>query len=180
MENYCLISLTQKFQRGDMSVFPAIFAEFEKLLHFFASRLIDEDGFQELSVFFVELLYKIDVSQFKKNSEDCLSRYIAVCIRNKYISLSKRNDLEKSKNTAFFEGYLEKDRLFNEDLALTQALKELLYTLPPKQKRVILYKYIYNFSNKEIARHLSISPQAVNQIKNRALEKLRESYLGEF
>ena len=134
MENYYLVTFIERFQKRDMSVFPTIFAEFEKLMHFFAARLHEDDAFQELSVFFVELLYKINCADFNRDESDTASRYICVCIRNKYISLSKRSDLINSKSSMLFDGIFEQNRRSQQDFALTQYLKEILCTLWKIQK----------------------------------------------
>ncbi|KAA8666397.1 sigma factor-like helix-turn-helix DNA-binding protein [Clostridium sp. HV4-5-A1G] len=40
-------------------------------------------------------------------------------------------------------------------------------------KKVIIKKFFYGFTDTEIGKQLSISRQAVNRLKNRALERLR-------
>ncbi|MBR2040372.1 MAG: hypothetical protein IJ948_03215 [Clostridia bacterium] len=100
MENSCLLSLLGKFRKGDMSVFPVIFSEFEGLIHHYARKSDAEDTAEELSVFFLELMYKLDISRFIGAKGDGLSRYIAVCLRNKYIAFSCQN--ENFKKTPFF------------------------------------------------------------------------------
>ena len=175
MENYCLITLLEKFKQGDMTVFPILFGEFEGLIRFYSQRLDGEDDFQELSVGFLELLYKINISAFKADQSDSLQRYIAVSIRNRYINIAKRNSVRKITTAPLFEEYAP----VKEDLCMIQILKDALADLPPKQRRIITYKYIYNFSDGQIADYFNISPQAVSQLKGRALKNLRNYYFGE-
>lgn len=176
MENCCLITLIEKFKGRDISAFPIIFGEFEGLIRIYTARLDGEDAFQELTVFLLELLYKINASAFKRDNSDTLKRYIAVSIRNKYIALSKQRDIYLRTSYSLIEDLTESGPDFWEN----HILKEALNGLPPKQRQVILYKYIYDYSDIETAAFLGITRQAVNRLKNRAMENLREYYSGGF
>ncbi len=169
MENSCLLSLLEKFRKGDMSVFPVVFSEFEGLIYHYSEKSDAEDTAEELSVFLLELLYKIDLSPFVGVCGDGLSRYIAVSLRNKYIAYSTKNsNYKKSK----FLNQAE-DICYTEDFSKRTYLKDAFKFLSPKQKAVISLKYIYDYSDSEISLKLNISRQAVNRIKNRAIEVLR-------
>lgn len=169
MENGCLITLIENFRGKDMSAFPVIFSQFEGLIHYYSGKEGGEDTFQELSVFLLELLYKVDIKRFEKKSGDGLKRYIAVCIGNRYIALCKQNSILKKNNVSFsYIASHEKDFLQN------QMLKDAMDKLTHKQREIIILKYIYNYSDVEIALALDISRQAVNRIKNRAVVALRE------
>ncbi len=172
MENSCLLSLLGKFRKGDMSVFPVIFSEFEGLIHHYARKSDAEDTAEELSVFFLELMYKLDISRFIGAKGDGLSRYIAVCLRNKYIAFSCQNENFKKVSR-----WAPSETTFAEDFSKRTFLKDALKYLTPKQRTVITLKYIYDYSDAEIALNLNISRQAVNRIKNRAIEVLREYLL---
>lgn len=153
------------FKGGDMGAFPQIYSEFERLIYHYSRKLDSEDARQELTVFLIELLYKIDFG-----GNDGIKKYIAVCLRNKYIALSKQNQWRSAlidKLAVNCDTYYD----FREDTVL---LKELVSHLPIKQREVIVYRYIYNYSDIEIAEIMNISRQAVNRLKNRALCSLRE------
>ena len=169
MENSCLLALLGQFKKGDMGVFPVIFSEFEGLINHYKEKSDAEDTAEELSVFLLELLYKLDLSPFMGVCGDGLSRYIAVSLRNKYIAYSTQNtNYKKSK-------FLNEtdDTYYTEDFLKRTYLKEAFKFLTLKQKAVISLKYIYNYSDSEISTKLNISRQAVNRIKNRAIEVLR-------
>lgn len=160
-----LKKLVEDFKGGDMSAFPQIYAEFEKLIYHYSRKLESEDAHQELTVFLIELLYKVNLSTGKE-----IKKYIAVCLRNKYIQLSEQNSLRINlieKVAINCDTYCN----FNEDAVL---LKELISLLPLKQREVVIYKYMYDYSDVEISKIMGISRQAVNRLKNRALCSLRE------
>ena len=172
MENMCLISLVEKVKEKDMSSFPLIFSEFEKLIKIYAFRFGGDDTVQDLTVFLIELLYKIDLSIFERDESDSLKRYIAVSIRNRYIYLSRQNAKFQFESEI---SYLD-DRPSKISLSDRYFLKEALSRLSDKQKEIVVYKYIYSYSDAEIADFLKVTRQAVNRLKNRAIGILKEFY----
>lgn len=71
----------------------------------------------------------------------------------------------------------DESRLAHEELVSTQNKEELLAlveTLPEKDKRIISLKFFAELSVTEIAKVVSLSPNAVSVRIYRALEKLRE------
>lgn len=175
MNNLLLIGLIKKFKAYDMSVFALIYEDFRKLILFYSGRLEDEDAYQDMNVFFVELLYSINLSLFKVDESDCLHRYIAVCIRNRYLYLLRKKRKYEKLNRELFESSLLYDNLPEENLYITQALE----TLSEKQRLAIIYKYIYNYSDVEISQYLDITRQAVNRLQNRGLKTLKKYYENE-
>ena len=56
-------------------------------------------------------------------------------------------------------------------------LREMLTGLTALQRKVLVIRYLYGYSDAEIADQLHISRQAVNRAKNRAVAVLKEKYL---
>ena len=174
MFNSRLSELIENFQKGDMDAFQTINLEFEGLISFYSKKLGGEDYFQELEVFLLELLRQIKISTFDAYTNDGLKRYIAVSIRNRYISLSK----EKQKTEFLSSDIYEKDLRVDFKPANKLITEEMLGLLSKKQRQVITYKYIYGYSDAEIAEYFKISRQAVNRLKIRAIEIMREYYIS--
>lgn len=173
MCNRCLKLLIEKFRKQDITVFPILYDVFKRLIIFYSNKLNYDDALSELTLFLVELFYKIDLSKFSADESFSINRYIAVSIKNRYFALS-------SKKERYFKicnilndnyGYLPD---FEGHICLIQSLKVLSH----KQKNIIIYKYIYGYSDFEIAVLLGISRQAVNRLKNRALKCLK-NFLAE-
>ena len=57
------------------------------------------------------------------------------------------------------------------------SVEDMLNCLSQKQKLIMIYKYIYGYSDIEISMLLNISRQAVNRLKNRAITTLKEYYI---
>ncbi len=171
MYNYLLKGLIKELRQQDMTAFEIIFEEFKGLISFYSKKLDYEDALGELTLFLLELLHSIDLSKFKKEKSDTLKRYIAVCVRNRYIALSKqfcerqKHELslfEKDSESCGFEGMLE----------ILDALKYL----KTSQRNVLIYKYAYSLSDCQIAEMLGITRQAVNRLKNRGLKALKDYF----
>lgn len=172
MCNYLLLEKIRKFRNSDDAEFESIYSEFGRLIELYVRRLGGEDYYQELMLFLIELLHKIDIDKFAVDDSDGVKRYITVCITNKYIALSKEKHQTKTQNISLEEA--EKFLPFFADEYF--EIGDDLQQLSEKQKKVIIYKYILNYSDAEIAQFLNISRQAVNQIKNRAFTVLKKIY----
>ena len=172
MENLKLKKLILDFRKGEIYSFPIIYDVFKRLIDYYSKKARDEDATQELMIFLMELLYDIDLSKFEDNEKDNLKRYIAVALGHKYIDIIKEN---KNTQNKFYEIF-EYDLFYYDDTESNIYVKGLLENLSPRQRVIILYKYIYNYSDIEISCILGISRQAVNRLKNRALNTLRKLY----
>lgn len=171
MENKLLAALIEKFRNQDMNAFTIIYDDFKRLIYYYSGKLCDDDAVQELTLFLIELLYSVELSRFSKKEGDGLKRYIAIALKNKYIAISKAN----TKCNAIYQNpeFYDNDYC---DITSGITVKEALQCLSPKQRLIIVYKYIYCLPDSEIAKMLDISRQAVNRLKNRGLTMLKEFY----
>lgn len=170
MCNSLLKPLISRFKEYDMSVFTLIYENFEKLIYLYASRLKGEDAVCELNLFLIELLYSLDLSRFKADNTCEIQKYIAVCLRNKYIALSMRKDKVQKLVLPFYENCEPSYELYDDNV----FLNEILGLLTEKQKTVLVYRYIYGYSDVEIGQKLRIKRQAVNRLRNRAFDTLKK------
>lgn len=172
MNNITFLKLIKNFRLGEMEAFTEIYNCYKKTIKCYSSKIGDEDSAQELTVFLLELIYNIDTDLFLPDLSDGIRRYITVCLKNKYIALLKKNQAYCMRINE-----LDEAKLFCPNNADSNFfIKECLKFLPIKQKIVILYRYVYNYQDKEIAAMLNITTQAVGRLRNRALETLRRKY----
>jgi len=172
MYNYVLKNLIISFRKQDMTAFGIIFDEFKGLINFYSNKLCDDDLAGELTLFLIELLYKINLNRFSPDKNNSIKKYIAVSIRNKYIALSKSLNKEKLLKSYSFDDEI-KQIPFNED---DICIKEALEYLTERQRNIIVYKYVYCLSDSQISQMLNISRQAVNKLKNKGLKELKLYY----
>lgn len=171
MYNYLFKELIERFKNQEVSAFEMIYDEFKRLINFYARKLAYEDASGELTLFLIELIYSPKIAKFPCDKTDSLQRYIAVAIRNKYIELSKK----KSRENSFCLELCEWDGSENNFINKLQV-EEALGHLTERQRNIILYKYVYGFSDCQIAKMLSITRQSVNRLKNRGLKELKNYY----
>ncbi len=169
MCNLVLKPLIERFKKQDMKSFPLIYENFKKLIGLYASRLIYEDGVSDLTLFLIELLYGLDLSRFDDDESFGLKKYIAVSLRNQYIALSVKRDTYTNNTLPLYDDSVSNTYNVDDLILVVDALNDL----NNKQKSVLVYKYIYGYSDFEIANALGISRQAVNGLKNRALSVLK-------
>ncbi len=173
MSNRFLKKYIKSFQNQKTEVYPILLRVFKRLITYYADKLESTDSLQELNLFFVELLFSINTENFKLDSSNSLARYISVAIRNKYIELSKAESKYNFHHRTFGETFF----VYENDFELQFEIAEILKILSDNQRRVIICKYFYNYSDNEISELMGISRQAVNGLKNRALKILRQLYL---
>ena len=171
MQNFLLKSLVERIKNQDMSAFPLVFDEFKKLISHYAVKLHYEDASSELTLFLIELMYNIKLSKFPDDDGDDLKRYIAVSIKNKYITLLS----QRAKSQSFGENLLEGCCGYTEDYDDQFCFAQGMERLNEMQKIVVIYHFVYGYSIAEIAARFNITRQAVNKTKNHALAILREA-----
>lgn len=134
---------------------------FSGLIKYYAKRLKTDTAEADLWGF-LWLLY----CRENKPPND---KYIAVCLRNEYIRISK--NIPKYCALDFEIKAFDSERDTKIDLEI--ALKKLT----KKERETIILFYYYGYSIEEIGKSQNVSRQSVNKTKNRALEKLRNSVI---
>ena len=173
MSNRVLKFYIESFKNQKTEVFPLLLSHYKQLIHYYAARLKCEDGFQELTLFFIELLFSIDTEKFVSDNSTSLARYISISIKHKYIEISKRIARYEKLHMPFFENCFE---TVNET-QFRLEIEEILKFLSEKQRKVIIFKYFHDYSDAEIGEFLGISRQSVFRLKNRALKTIRQFYI---
>lgn len=174
MCNRELLSIVKEVKNKNMSRFGELLGSFEGLICYFAGKLGFDDAAQELTVFLLELVCSMNTDCFLSDESEELNKYISVCIRNRYILISKK--LGKS---ALEENELSENLGFCVDFENSIVLKEGMSRLSVRQREAIILRYIYGFSDSKIAERLGITRQAVNRLERRGLKIMRE-YLCDY
>ncbi|MBU3106163.1 RNA polymerase sigma factor [Clostridium gasigenes] len=154
---------------GDSKSLEEIIDIFNPIMNKYSRLLCGEDTKQDLIIFLIKLINKIGVDNSNFLEDKIILGYISKSIKHEYIRLSKqysKYSMKKIELNLDLELQLEDDNLLIEVL-------DLLNVLTDKQKKVIKFIFIDCNNINEVATYMNISRQAVNQIKNRALNKLR-------
>jgi RNA polymerase sigma-70 factor (ECF subfamily) len=133
------------------------------------SREETEDLVQEVFLKVYKNIKEIDV---KENSP---LNYFFTVAKNSVIDYWRRKKevlTEKEMNLSNYQKpeFVEKI----EQKEMGEIIKELIKELTPDQQEVIVLRFINEMSNKEIAKLLGKTEEAVRQLQSRALKSLRE------
>ena len=173
-----LINLVKSAQSGDKNAMLKLISQFKPLLKKYSYFLNTDDAIQDLTAFFIELLYKIPLSLLQDENEGKLITYIEKSVKRQYIYLSKkrnRSDREvifsdlSEKQNYIVECELSDNTTYNEEI-----LDLLKRTLGSKEYLIIYELFFTRRSVTELSELLGISRQAVNQTKKRALQRLKK------
>ncbi len=151
---------------------------FDKLLRKYARLLSYEDSYEEMRLFFIELIFQLKNKKICTDNDGYIVSYISKAVRNQYIALSKGH---RMKREISFSDISEAQLIYVEQQTSTEDRYDISDYFPQKNplsnRETIILKAIFmkECSVEKIAQELGISRQAVNQAKNRALEKIRNS-----
>ena len=151
---------------------------FDRLLKKYARLLGTEDAYEELRLFFFELLDRLKRKNLCGNSDGYAVSYISKSVKNQYIALSRARNSRKEDT---FSDMSEEQMVYVEQIAATDGRVDISSYFPSenrlseREKAILQLFFVDEYSIEEIAQQLSISRQAVNQAKNRALNKIRKA-----
>ncbi len=167
-------------QFPDESASLKLLEMFDKLLKKYARLLGSEDAYEELRLFFLELLGKIKGKNICSANDGYIVSYISKSIKNQYIALSKSQNFRHEDT---FSDVSEKQMNYIEQIAATDDNIDISEFFPinnklsDREEAILQWFFVEEYSVVEIAQKLHVSRQAVNQAKNRALSKIRLAYL---
>jgi len=167
-----LYALLEGAQREDNQSTVDILSHFHPTIKKLSHSLHYEEAETDIIISFLELINSIDLKKFRKADDRQIASYIHKYLKNRSLNLFRRY-------RAKYEPYTEinYDILTDQnapDIESKVFISMLLSSLVPLQREVVIRKFIYGFSDSEIAKQLGVSRQAINRAKNRALENLRK------
>lgn len=168
-------------QKGNQLALMNLINKFYPVLKKHGNKLKYEDGYNDLVLYFIELVNKFNLSEINNVSDGGLVNYINNSIYHKYIALS-RNWSNIGKKTFFIGDVLDTGfnsripQLQHNDLYSNLFFGELSSVLTSLELYVITLHYRDQFTIHEIALMKGVSRQAINKIKLNALKKLRKRY----
>lgn len=166
-----LYEAIKHIQEGNRTYIGVITSTLDPLIRKYSRKLGYEDAYNDLVLFIIELVHKIDLRKFsRKGKEHDILSYISKSVSHKYISLSKQKDLDARM-------YTDNDNEFLNFASSYDGYDDVIFfsiisSLTSLQQKVLTYIYYFNYSVSETAQVLKISRQAVNQSKKRAISKL--------
>lgn len=169
--------IVSQAQNNDKQAIMLIINKFKPLIRKYSYLLKYDDACADLNISLIEIMKKTPISTNENLKKDkFLIGYITSALKNRYIYLSKKYYRIYLHETAL---NLDNDIRNSESLDLDDKIFvwQLLDKLSKLQRKVLILKFIKDYSDKDISRILKISRQSVNRTKNRGIDNIRR-YIG--
>jgi len=176
-----LYSLVETSQIGNSESMEQLCEKFSPLVKKYAYKLSYEDAYNDLQVYFIEGILQIPLNSGKFIlADNYILSYINKIVYHAYIILSKKLQQQNCKNVSFenYEYVLEtityrnnlskwQDELFKLDI------KEILND---REFDICILKFVWQYTDKEIAEQYNVSRQAITKIVGKIKKKLKNYY----
>jgi len=167
-----IISLIERAKSYDKFSMELLIIKFDPLLNSLSYKLGYDCAKTDLTIFFIKLIYSIKLENIMISSEGALVNYIKTSFYREYYRLSKsqiiNEDYEENDLYVSINDYNKiEDKIFLDELVLKKIINE-------KQKYVLIKKYYYDCTDKEISNELAISRQAISKMHKKAIDNLKK------
>ena len=150
-----------------------ILAIFDNIINKYSRKLNGEDTKQDLYVFLIKLINNIDELSIVNYEDKQVLSYFSKSLKNEYIRLSKKNDRRKNN-----EDYNCEDRVWGYNFIESNIeVVDSIKNQNNYEKKIIKMVVLNGYSVSEVAKKTGKSRQAISQVKNRAISKLKKVYL---
>jgi RNA polymerase sigma factor (sigma-70 family) len=170
-----------KSQNGEEDSTLLLIEKFNPLLKKYAYKLKYEDAYNDLLIDFIELLHNIQINRIHNKSEGGMVSYLSTSVHSSYIK--KLNEIIQLKNLLLYSDLNDSELYYIEalsssyDIYPTLDFDDLKKLLTPSEIIIIKMIYYIGYTVAEIATFYGVSRQAVNQMRSRALKKLKRFFL---
>lgn len=169
-----LYNLLMNSKHGDKNSTLIILEKFNPLLNKYCRKLNYDGSYTDLIICLLETIKTIPIeNNAKLRNDSTIVAYLHISIKHKYINLSKKNCAIISNETELNTDILGENSYNYIDEKL--FIKEIVDKLSDFQKHIIKSIYINNIPESTLAKQMNVSRQAINRIKNRALNNLRKT-----
>lgn len=150
-----------------------ILAIFDNIINKYSRKLNGEDTKQDLYVFLIKLIKNIDELSIVNYEDKQVLSYFSKALKNEYIRLSKKNDRRKNNEDYNYEEIVWKYDFIESNIEVL----DFINNLNNYEKNIIKMVVLNGYSVSEVAKKTGKSRQAISQVKNRAISKLKKVYV---
>ena len=156
----------------------ALLEQFEPLLNKYARKLNTEDGYEDLRLRFLIVIYALANKPAIVNDGQIVD-YVATSIRREYAMQRDKKRMEEVHRFGLSESVEALDRMLENGNPATDDTffaewEDVLACLKKRERDVLLGIYFHGYTVFDLAKQYGCTRQNINQIKQRALKKLRE------
>ncbi|MEA3423718.1 MAG: sigma-70 family RNA polymerase sigma factor [Bacillota bacterium] len=165
-----MYQLIVNIKNGDSKSLEKLIEKFNPIINKYAFMSVHEydDMFSEFAYKIYEISTTVNLENFSEINEGALVKYFVNSIRNHFINLNKKNTF----NTTYIDDLLVEPSN-NIDYNISLLINELLEQLTPYQKTILIQIFFYGYTETELSYYYKKTPQAISNIKRKALKKLK-------
>lgn len=161
-------------KNNDSKSIEYILQRFNPLILKYSNKLRNsEDSKSELTLHLLKTIHKIPLEQPNFKDDKFIIAYIKTSIKNHFCLLySNQKKYDSIVDSCVHNQQIEQDNI-NSNLIFYDLIK----VLNPKEKIILEKKFLYNYTNTEIANSLNLSRQNIQICIKRALIKLKKNII---
>ncbi len=171
-----LYELFKMAQDGNDLAKMELYKKFLPCIRGFGRKLFYEEAETDLTIHLLEFIKKIDLEKFKNRKDGEIVNYMQASFKSKYINMLKQIINKNIETTILetefmcFDCYkrLEEEQFFR-----------LLKDLNQIQKKIIIGKYVYDYTDDELAVICETSRQTISKQKKKAITILKNKLISE-
>lgn len=166
-----LYQMLKAAQNNDEDSINAIVKKFEPLIKKYSYHLNYYCAESDLIIELLILIKKINLDKFDDDSEGKIINYIKSSLGKKKIDLYRKHVVSKVE-----EIHIDEDiNLIADNFdPFKVSWQDIINILPQKQRMILTLKYVFGYSQSDIARMMNVSRQAVNKAIKKAYRKVKD------
>lgn len=169
--------LVRESQNGNQCATLYLLDKFKPLLKKYANKLGSEDAYEDLLLDFIELIHSIQLDNIRHKDESHIVSYISTSIHSSYVkrllAIIKQSAIISISDLSEKEVKAVDILQSTHDVYFAFEFPNIQKILNKNEAAVIRLIYYLGYTTSETACYFGVSRQAVNQMKRRALRKLR-------
>lgn len=175
MEDY--FNVLKTIQKGEDKKVLCFIKQFYPLIKKYAVLLNYEDAYFDLELYFIKIIYTLNLEVMKNTSDSSILKYINTSVYHEYIRLSKRYNKTKAHEYTVSNETISSDIVIPiEDDFSNLFFNDIKKHLSDREYKVIYMFFYESFSINEIAEELDETTYNIYKIKAKALDKLRKTF----
>ena len=163
-----LVYMTLMDSKVDRAKFEQVYQCYKGLMFYTANMILHNTQDAEDAVHNAFVKIAENISKIQEASCPKTKAFVVTIVENTAIDLYRK---KKRCDTIDFQDNLPEAPV---DLESGTALASCMAKLPARYRQILLLKYCYGFSNKELARLLSITEANAIKLNQRAKQKFQE------
>lgn len=165
-----LYEILKKAQNGSEEHVIELYNKFLPLIKGYGRKLNYEEAESDLIIFLLEYINKANFDKFRNRSDGEIVNYIKLLFKNKSIDI-----LRKLMNKKIETKIIDTEIIYNDDYKNLEEeyIFSLMKNLNDTQKKIIIGRYIYGYSDDELSKIFKISRQAVYKQRKKAIELIK-------